>query len=267
MFRRRFITFVSVAASAATASAPVCAGAFLLREGEAKIFATSLVSTGDRYFDGAGRRRDRAPLTKIDVQLYGEYGWSDALTLIAATTAQRLSLSGEDRSSRTGLGRSELGARVRLAERDGWVVSAQSSAIIAGARSRRRATVGETDDQLDLRGLVAWSFAAFNRPAFIDVQAGYRARTGDPADEVRLDATLGLRATSKLLLMAQSFNTVATARWSGPYPLKQRIHKAQLAALYDVSETFSLYAAAFVTPTARDALDERGLVLGVGWRF
>ncbi|MFD1701812.1 hypothetical protein ACFSCV_02235 [Methylopila henanensis] len=245
------------------------AGAFTLPEGELKLFAVAFVQEGDQYFDRNGRPQPRDHFLKRELQLFGEYGWTDALTLFAAASLQDISVRGEARSRRTGLGRMELGFRRRLYSNDGWIVSAQASGLVSGARSSDDlAAIGETDDQVDIRALVARSFEAFGGHGFVDLQAGYRARFGDPADEARFDATLGWRRSgSRWQWLAQSFNTFGLSRWNGPYPLRQRIHKLQTGALYDLTAALSLYAAAFTTPAGRDALDERGLVLGLSCRF
>lgn len=244
------------------------AGAFTLEPGELKLFVSGLASAGDRYFDRRGKLRSRGDYRKYDLQAFAEYGLRDGFTVFGSTALQKI--RAEDRSTdrRKGLGRSEIGARARLWTDGAWIVSAQGSVVIAGAKqSDDIAVIGETDDQLDGRILVARSFALFDRPAFVDVAAGYRIRGGDPADEIRLDATFGIRPTPRLLLLAQSFNQIGTGRWSGPYRLKQRIHKLQGAALFDLTDRLQLVAAAFFSPAGRDSLDEKGATLGLGFRF
>lgn len=243
------------------------AGAYTLPEGEVKLFVSALKTSGDRYFDHRGRLKSRPRFTKFDLQFFGEYGVTGFMTLFASTTTQSIQIKDDVRSRYFGLGRSEVGARIRVLDSSGWIASVQSSGVVAGTRGRGLAVIGETDHQIDARGLIARNFTALGRPAFIDLQAGYRIRTGDPADELRVDATFGLRPLPSVLVLLQSFNTFGRERWRGPYPLKQRIHKVQIGALYDVSDAISLYAAGFMTPTARDALDEQGVVLGAGYRF
>lgn len=244
------------------------AGAFTLEPGETKFFATAQLTTGDEYFDRRGKTRPRGRYSKYDYQLYGEYGALDGLTMFGSSGFQKVKLKDGATFEREGLGRSELGARVRLFQRDDWIVSAQGSAIIAGAKdSGKLAVVGEADDQADFRGLVAHSFQAFGKPAFVDFGAGYRVRGGDPADEVRVDATFGVRPLDRLLLLAQSFNQVGTSRWSGPFALKQRIHKLQFGAIYDLTGNLSVIAAGLFSPFGRDTLNERGGTIGLGLRF
>lgn len=270
MFRlgSRVIVWVIAAAWLLAGAAPARAGAFTLQEGEAKLFVSGLLTSGDRYFDGGGKLRSRGRYRKYDLQAFAEYGLRDGLTIFGSSALERISAKDGTSSTRKGLGRSELGARLRLFEADGWIASAQASVTLAGAKkSEGFAAVGETDDQIDLRGLVARSFEAFGRPWFLDLQAGYRTRSGDPADELRFDATLGVRIAPRWLILAQSFNTIGLERWKGPYALRQRIHKLQGAALFDLTERLTVYGAVFATPIGKDAMDERGGSVGIGYRF
>lgn len=245
-----------------------CGGAYTLPEGEAKLFVSGLVTEGDHYFDGDGRRRERGRYAKYDLPAFLEYGLFDGLTLFGATGFQRIEADEGGRQSRQGLGRSESGARARLLNEGDWIASAQGSVVIAGARRKEGyAAIGETDDQIDIRGLIQRSFEAFGKQGFMDMQVGYRFRSDDPADEIRLDATIGLRVAPRWLALVQSFNTIGTGNWRGDYPLRQTMSKLQGAVLYDLTDKTQLFGAAFFTPYARDALDERGGSFGVGYRF
>lgn len=266
--RIAWIIALSAALAAPLSGGLAHAGAFVLEPGEAKLFATAFAMSGDQYFDADGDLRKRERFKKRELQLYGEFGLLDGVTLFGAGGLQRIVARDRGRHVREGVARSELGLRARVLQRDGWIVSVQGSGLIAGAKGKGDiAVIGETDDQADLRLLAARSFEIAGKPAFLDLAAGYRARSGDPADEARLEATLGVRPVEPLLLMAQSFSTIGLSRWRGPYRLKQRIHKLQAAAMYDVSTSVSLVAAGFFTPAGRDALEETGATLGVAFRY
>jgi len=252
----------------AISSSDASAGAFTLEKGETKLFVLGLASSGNGYYDRDGKRRSRETYSKKELQLFIEYGVRDWLTLFSSTGLQKIRLAAHEDFVRKGQGRSEIGARVRLWNEGAWTVSAQALGVLAGARETDGiAAFGETDHQVDGRLLVARSFAFWGMPSFVDVAAGYRFRTGYAADEVRVDATFGVRPFDRLLALAQSFNQIGVARWEGPLPLKQRIHKLQAAALFDLTPGLQLIGAAFVSPIGRDALDERGATLGIGLRF
>jgi hypothetical protein len=264
--RVQVVVLLALLGIAATPHAAV-AGAFTLKPGEVKAFLTGYVMSGDEYFDRKSKRRSRGRYEKRELQVFVEYGALDGLTLFGSTALQQIEARDGGVHDREGLGRSEAGARARLWSQEGWILAAQASAIVAGAKGSNLAAIGETDDQADVRGLVARSFEAFGKPAFLDIGAGYRWRSGDPADEVRIDVTFGVRPVERLLLLVQSFNQIGTGRWKGPYELKQRIHKLQGAAIFDLNDTWSIFAAAFFTPIGQDCLDERGATVGIGLRF
>ncbi|TBN54589.1 hypothetical protein EYR15_06070 [Hansschlegelia quercus] len=253
---------------AALISSSALAGAYTLPRGEVKLFVSGLMTDGDRYFDTTGRRQPRGRYTKYDTPVFVEYGVRDGVTLFGSTELEKISAEDGGRHERQGLGRSELGARIRLFNEGPWIASAQGSVVVAGARAKEGvAAIGETDDQVDVRGLIQRSFEAFGIAGFADFEAGYRWRSKAPADEVRLDATVGLRVAPRWLALVQSFNTIGAGRWSGRYPLRQRIAKLQGALFYDLTERMQLFGAAFFTPYGRDAMDETGGQIGVGYRF
>lgn len=259
---------IAVALFVAQAQSPATAGAFTLEPGETKLFMLGLLSAGDRYFDRQGKLRSRGKYGKYDLQLSAEHGALDGLTVFGSTAIQKIRAEDGDVHDRKGLGRSEVGARARLWTNGRWIVSGQASAVIAGAKGKEGlATIGETDDQIDIRGLMARSFEVFGKHAFVDVAGGYRFRSGDPADEIRIDASFGVRPAEQLLVILQSFNQIGTARWKGPYPLKQRVHKLQAAALFDLTDNLQLIGAVFFSPDGRDSLDEKGATLGIGVKF
>ncbi|MFD1330664.1 hypothetical protein ACFQ4O_01470 [Methylopila musalis] len=259
-----------MASALALCGAEVEAGAYTQPAGQGQAILSGYASEGAAYYDRRGRLKPRGRFSKRELQLYVEYGLTDAFTLVGAGALQRISSADEyETSRRQGFGRTEIGLRARLWTDGRWVVSAQGSGALGGAkRGDGFAAVGEQDDQLDARVLVARSFSAFGGDGFVDVAAGYRARFGDPADEARLDATLGWRKRgSRWLWLTQSFSAIGLGRWSGPYPLKQRTHKIQTGAVYDLRSWLFVHAAGFVSVAGRDSLDEKGAMLGVGCRF
>jgi hypothetical protein len=262
------VVFAALVAAVVMTPRHATAGAFTLEPGETKLFVSGYLMSGDEYFDRDGKRRSRGRYRKRELHAFAEHGVRDGLTLFGAAALQKIDAKDGLTHDRKGIGRSEVGARARLFARDGWIVSAQGSVVIAGAKDDGNlAVIGETDDQIDARALVARSFEAFGKPAFLDLGAGYRWRGGDPADEIRIDATFGVRPADRLLILVQNFNQIGVGRWKGVYELKQRIHRLQGAAIYELSATWSVFAAAFFTPIGRDALDERGVTVGIGLRF
>lgn len=158
-------------------------------------------------------RTDDDSYEEIYTALYAEHGLREGMTLggaleLSQPTGPAAAL--EDRLTLSGF------ARFRLREgAAGDPVSVQIGAIYAGGGFDEGVPLQRESDGLDidLRGLYGRGFATGWGDAFLDAQAAFRVRTGDPADELRLDLTLGLRPEAewlgdRWLLMAQSFGVL-----------------------------------------------------------
>ncbi|WP_457806251.1 hypothetical protein, partial [Stenotrophomonas maltophilia] len=124
----------------------------------------------------------------------------------------------ESSDDTSGFGYTELGARYRIASNTNWVFSAQATARIPGARRRDvLAQVGSTDAEYDVRGLVGRNFTVGGLNGFAELQGGYRFRDGNPPNEIRADATVGLRPAKRLLVYAQVFNVFSDGNGEGVF--------------------------------------------------
>ena len=75
------------------------------------------------------------------------------------------------------------------------------------------------------------------------------------------------RTLPRLLLLLQSFNTVAVQgdrRFGGG---RMRRHKLQPSLVWELSESWSVQFGAFATLAGRETLQESGLVAALWWRF
>ena len=161
---------------------------------------------------------------------------TDWLTAILQPQLQRVEIAAPVDATRFGLGYTDLGARARLWTGDGGVLSAQVVGRIPGpGDDADPARIGHTDPELDLRLLLGQGFAIGDWPSFVDAQAAYRLRTGDPADEIRADLTFGTRPHPRLLLLAQSFNVVAAGTADGIFK-RGRYSKLQLSGVWSLDE-------------------------------
>jgi protein XagA len=106
---------------------------------------------------------------------------------------------------------------------------------------------------------------AFNIPAFVDFQTAYRWRGGSKTDEVRFDATFGIRPLPHLLLMLQSFNNAAVDQDKRFGSKRVTQHKVQASAVYDVNERWAVQGGVFSSVKGKESLRERGVLLAV-WR-
>lgn len=151
-----------------------------------------------RYdFDGRFRKRELNP--------YLELGLTDRLALLTNLFVSRQEFSNSFGTlSNTGLGDSEFGLRYRLT-RDGSPVVFGVQGLAKFATSKQGGAIELANHQFDgeLRATIGGSIGHASHPPFWNVDAGYRWRKGGPADEVRVDAALGLYLLPRLMALAQ----------------------------------------------------------------
>ena len=128
------------------------------------------------------------------------------------------------------------------------------------------AAIGYTEPEIDVRGLLGYSFAVGAWPAFVDVQVAQRYRLGGPPDEFRTDVTLGVWPHDRWLLLMQSFNVISEGAGSWGYP-SYAYYKFQLSAVYALTPALSLQLGSYTTYWGRNALQENGMVLGAWYKF
>ena len=246
-------------------AAPAYAGAWTLPEGTGQVIATPLYSDSGKGFDANGDVADIPDYRKAELYVLLEYGLTDDVTLVAKPSLTNLSIEGAGDSG--GIGYTELGGRYRVYARGETVVSLQALARVPGEKRRSNlAQVGGDTMEYDLRGLVGRSFRLGGAKAFVDMQAGYRLRSGRPPNEFHIDATLGVDVGRKTQILAQVFNTVSDGRGIGAFT-DYRYHNAQLSVVQTIAPNMSLQIGALGTIAGKNALRERGVFAGWWVRF
>ena len=167
--------------------------------------------------------------------------------------------------SYTGLGESEVAARVGLYHSDTAVFSVQ-----AGLRSPGGSfdSLGPLEvrraGSLDVRGMAGRNCVVAGIEGFVDVQAGYRFYAANQPGEWRIDLTAGLRPLPGLLVMLQSFTSISNGTsqfghvsWT----------KLQPSFVYDIARQWSVQVGGFITVAGINAGREFGPAAGVWYRF
>lgn len=238
------------------------AQAFTQEKGHGRVITSLLWSESRKGFDDDGHTVDIADYQKTEVYFAAEYGITDDLTLLVTPSLRDVSVKDGDDSR--GLGYTDLGARYRIAKGERFVLSLQGLARFPGQKRRDiLAQVGSTDMEYDLRAQAAYTFG---RGSFAILEGGYRLRAGDPPNAVNIDATLGIRAAPKLLLLASSFNAISDGAGRGVFR-RYRYHNVYVSGAYDVSRHVTVQLGATGTVAGRNALRERGLLAGLWYRF
>jgi hypothetical protein len=243
------------------------AGAWTLDAGTGQAIVTATPSQANKAFDGSGNMQSIPRYSKAEVQALFEYGATDAFTVMFSPSLQHIDIASPFEAGRTGLGYTDIGGRMRLLQANSWVFSVQSTLRVPGTFEKSNpAAIGYTDFQLDVRGLLGYSFDADGWPAFVDIQAGQRFRSAGAPDEFRADITFGVYPYARWLLLAQSFNVTSEGAGNGRNA-SYGYYKFQLSAAYAVTPSLSLQFGGFSTYWGRNALQENGLVLGASYKF
>jgi hypothetical protein len=243
------------------------AGAWTFEAGHGHAVSTVTSSSATDVFDGSRNLQSAPRYNKFEFQTLFEYGVTDWFTLIVTPGLQRVDIAAPVDAHRTGLGYTEFGGRARIWHGENWVLSAQATVRIPGTfDAGNPAAVGHNNFENDIRLLFGYSFALGRAPAFIDLQAGQRFRSGDQPSEFRLDATFGVRPAPQWLVLAQVFNVISEGASPPLFP-SYDYSKLQLSVIYDLNQQWSLQAGGFTTFHGRNALQENGLLGAVWYRF
>lgn len=238
------------------------AGAWTEKADHAQIIAETTWSTAANSFDSSGDANRPALFEKWLSTVYIEYGWNDRLTLILAPEYAHA------RVGAVGVGTTtandfavEGGVRYRITNAFG-VLSVEADAKTAGAYAMSVSADRAAGRQLEARLLYGTNFRLFRRNGFADFEGGYRWIAGARPSEFPIDITLGLQATRRTLILAQSFNVIASNDAQPPYKY-YRQHKLELSTVTRLSNRISVQSGAFISPAGQNSLVERGAVLAL----
>jgi protein XagA len=249
----------------AFAAGSVLAGAWTQKKGEGQTIAAATLTRSTRQFDDSGDAVAIPRYDKLEANLLVEYGVTDWLTTMLQPQLLGVDIAAPTDADTFGPGYTDLGARARLWSDERSVFSAQVFGRIPGRfDDDNPAEIGKTAAELDLRALYGRSFTLEGWSAFINAELAYRVRFDDPPNEARADFTFGVRPDPKLLLLAQSFNTISDGSAEGVFE-DGREHKIQLSAVWSLDEVWSLQLGGIATVAGENALRERGVMAAV-WR-
>lgn len=242
-----------------------CAGAWTLAAGHGDVITTVTPSTAPEAFIGT---KSLSPqYDKIEAQGLFEYGLTDRLTLIFSPSFDDITIGAPTDAKRIGLGYTEIGGRFNMLKAGNFVFSMQTTLRVPGTFDNTNpAAIGYTNFEADVRGLVGYAFSIGPVPAFLDVQLAQRFSAAGPPSEFHGDVTLGLRPFPRWMVLAQSFSVVSEGNHLPEFS-SYNYSKVQVSLVHDLTKQWALQAGAFTTYTEHNALEEKGLVAGVWYRF
>ena len=254
-----------LAATIAFSIAPAAhAGAWLQPEGHGLVITTMEATEASRVFDFTGERRDGPDFRKAELRVYGEFGLSSKLTLIAKNSWQRIEIGTDTFSaSYLGPGDLQLGARVPLLDRGRHRISAEATGgyrfggeFVAGADFVYAAPTVEA------RALYGYGWDR----AYLDAQVGYRSRLGKGPDTWLADASAGFEIGRLSLLAGASFRTTAEGELFDDTPLLETESlKTRIGASWRTKKNVRLEFARLDTLSGLAHVVETGYSFGV-WK-
>jgi protein XagA len=266
MTKRAGLRFI-IATGLMTHATMAFAGAWTLDEGKGDVIVTSTAMQASSFFSTGYALQPIPHYDKDEAQALIEYGVTNWFTAMFAPSLQHVDIAPPFGGERSGLGYTDIGGRARIWSDASWFVSGQVTLRVPGTYDHTNpAAIGYTDPEVDIRGLVGYSFKAATLPAFVDVEVAQRFRIGGPQDEFRTDITFGIRPTDKWLLLAQSFNVTSEGAGTWGYG-SFGYYKLQLSAVYALTSALSLQLGGYSTYWGRNALQENGLVVGAWYSF
>ena len=260
-FRRALLA--STLALACAAAQEARASAFLEPPGEGDIITATEFSGSTRAFDRDGKLIPIPAYDKFELASYVEYGLTDRLTLIA----QPFFETAHQDSTAVATPGTDIGARFGLAEFGPTVLSIQGVLHIPFDSGQLPQAEFDEDDVFagDLRLLLGHAFEIGGAPGFLDLQGGYRWQAEDVPNEWHADVTAGVRPQPRLLIMLQTFATLAD-RSTAVYARYSWL-KLQESLVYDIWRNWSLQGGFFETVAGMNAGRELGPMLAVWYRF
>lgn len=199
---------------------------------------------------------------------YGEYGLTNRITLSAAAGAQARQLDpGTTTLSTTGIGDVELAARATVRQEAYWAFATQGVIKVpTGYDPNTNPALGNGQVDLEPRLLIGHGFSIGSWPAFVDIGAGYRFRTGSPSDQVRFDGTVGVHPAKDWLLLLQSYNIIGMQN-ERPGGTDFNLSTVVASAVYELSVSWAVQVGGFSEVASRNYNTGNGAFFAVWWKF
>jgi hypothetical protein len=243
------------------------AQAFVQEQGRGRVIVTGIYSVSDKAYDSEGKAVDINDYRQGQIYFNTEYGLTDDLTLLFTPSLRDIDIENEPERDETGFQFVDLGARYRVAELGNTHISLQGKVRIPVDPYRDTlAQVSSEGVEFDLRAQVGHGFQIGGNDAFVIGDAGYTFRGKAPPNEIHADVIVGYRPAERFLLLANLYNTYSDGRGSNGFP-SYRYHNLFLSGVYDINPTVSLHLGGLMTIDGKNALRERGLLLGAWVHF
>jgi protein XagA len=243
-------------------SQPALAGAWPMREGEAQQITATDTVVSLRSFDARGRPLPSGVFTKTESRVFTQYGLTNEVTLVTefAGLTRRLPTAAFE-----AVGRADIGARMLLARRDGWVLSAEARAIANGDRRLSGGSAWDAPWAADLRLMAGTNLSIAGLNGFTEADIGYRKAHPRRRDAFVARLGGGIRFAGNWMLLAQASLTAETGGKSSRLPPRRSAISGKLSVVYEGFRPWAVEAGIIGTPIGRNTGEQLGLTLAL-WR-
>ena len=253
--------------------------AWTSEKGHGQVILTSSWFQTGKGWDQSGRMQPfgyNGKFRKIDFNPYIELGVAKGTSLLINAFVPNLRYSNEYGSSSSfGTGDMEVGMRRRLTPASSkTVVSVQGLVSFPTYDMSRTPPPGNHQIDIEPRILVGRGYQLEGASVFWDAEAAMRLRRGAPADQVRLDGTLGANLNSRVMVMGQVFGIVGLRNGEpfrvGTNPNLQSdfdLGKVQASTVFRLVGRTRLQTAVFQTFTGRNTGYARGALISLWFGF
>lgn len=259
--------------------APAHGAAWTSEKGHGEFILTSSWFQTTTGYDMQGNRQPfgyNGRFRKFDLNPYLELGVGKRTSVIVNAFVPRLEFANDyGRSASFGAGDIETGVRRRLnSSSSRTAISVQGLVSFPAYSANRTPPPGNHQIDFEPRLLVGRGYQLEQQSIFWNVETAFRLRTGAPADQVRLDGTVGANLHRRLMVMGQTFGIVGLRNGepfrAGTNPNVQPdfdLGKLQVSAVVRVNRSLRVQTAVFQTFLGRNTGYSRGALVSFWYAF
>ena len=252
------------------AAAPAFAGAWLQPQGQGLFITQASYFSSNHYYDRGGQLQSQPTYTKYEIQPYAEYGLRENLTIGGTAFLQRDS---QGALINNGLADPSIFARTRLWHDARQVLSIEPLLKFSSAfENTNPPRGGSTSYDAQLSILYGRSLHLVSPRDYLDVNVGYRARSGSLNNQLHGDLALGLEVMPGLQFIP-AIRSIGSTNMPANAPFRQDgdqdydLLKAELGAVYHLSDAQAVGITAFDVVDGSQTGDGAGVTISFSQQF
>jgi hypothetical protein len=217
------------------------AGAWVMGKGEGQAITTLSLYRSDGGFDDQGQPVPAARYRRTEIATYLEYGLTHRLTIGFQPRYKWTSTGvGALRSEGKSLGDLDVFARRHLFTAGAWVGAVQGLIKFPTYERSRLPAPGNGRREYELRLAMGRNIKIAWPSDFIDAEFAYRRGTRGLADQIRAEATIGLRPSSRLMILVKGYRTVSQGLGDGLPGSSYDLDRLELSGVLRLTRSVSL---------------------------